>query len=290
MNKSYLTVESITLSYLNKAEFLGFLMRVIARLPQKDSGGSDEGDEGYPEVMSETKSGLDALYISEELVQSLQTCIDKLSQITRETRSSTLTAELAKLDEDRDALIVYILNIISRSVDLPFADLSQAAIILQNSMKVYNGANYLPVKQETAVVKGMIMDAESDALAPHVETLGLKKHFDELKRINDLYEEYTISRSDEKSVPVETAKELREEATLLYEELADRVFAANLLHESEETRQFILALNQEIKDTIASYNQRKGMTGDDDEEPETPDTDGGSSGGNDDADDRPVVQ
>lgn len=288
MKKSYITVEKISLKYLNKAEFLGFLMRVIARLPEETAGG--DTDDGGPVVQSNELTGLDALYISDELIQALQECIDKLSQITRETKSSVLTAELAEIDETRNSLVSYILSIVSQSINLPFEEQSQAAVSLYNALKVYNGANRLPLKQKTVVIKGMIIDSESEENAAHVETLGIKKHLDELKRLNDLYEEMTIARSDGNSVPSETTAELREQATLLYEELADRAFAANLLHGTEETKKFLLSLNQEIKDTKTAYNRRMAQGKVDDEDSGTSSPDDEVSGDDDKPDDGPVVQ
>lgn len=320
MRKTILHVKEIMLSRLNKAEFLGFLTRVMNLLVKIRDAQSSGGDSGYPEVQSET-GDVAELYIDEELLTELQSCLDQLTEMTRETRSNLLTEELAQLDRDRDAILSYIFNTLEKASKLPLATQREAGRILHNALKVYSDIIRLPQTQETVEIRGMLLDLAKETLAPHVETMGLAPYIAELKRINDLFEDKSQTRSDETAPSEVKTKEIRKQAGSLYQEIAERAFAANLLHESETTLQFIKDLNRLIDTTIADYNRRRadksGTSGSDEtpqpepdedtkpdegEKPnpdegqtggegENPNPDGGQTGGEEEnPDDRPVVQ
>ena len=96
------------------------------------------------------------------------------------------------------------------------------------------------------------------------------------QKIADSYPERCseiLAQSNEKAplfLRVELSKTTREQllaqlaaagieaqAGALYQEIAERAFAANLLHETETTSQFIKDLNRLIETTIADYNRRR---------------------------------
>ena len=289
MREEYLKVSGINLARFNKAEFIAFLSRVMSILPgNSDDTDVDEGS-GGPQVQSIT-DGVDSLYIDQDLIDELQGCIDSLTDLNRETRSSVSTQTLAQLDKERDALLSYIFATLSQSLNLPLDEQRESGTILYNALKVYTGAGRLPQTQETYVIKGMLLDMEKDELSPHVEKMGLKPYAEKLKAINEQYEEQSIIRNRETAPLSETAEDIRARATKLYQELADRAFAANLLHKSDESLEFIEHLNIEIDVAEKAYKRRMAQskgesTGDDSTEPD----DGGTTTPDED-DDRPVVQ
>ena len=256
MRKTILHVSDFKITRLNKAEFLGFLSSVMdLLLAIKDAAGSG-GESDLPEVQSAT-DGIEELYIDQDLLDELQACIDLLTDMTRESRASVQTEDLAQLDKDRDALLDYIFAALEKAAKLPLATQREAGRILYNALKVYANIMRLPQKQETVEVRGMLLDMEKETLAPHVETMGLSPYAAELKRINDLYAEKTKTRSDETAPSEVKTDDIRKQAGALYQEIAERAFAANLLHETETTSQFIKDLNRLIETTIADYNRRR---------------------------------
>lgn len=183
MRKTYIKVKDLGMARLNKAEFLGFLSRVITILKELKEGSSSGSEPDLPEVQSET-DGVASLYIDQALIDELQACLDELQDRTRNSRSTLATKTLEQIDKERDALVSYILTVLAQSLDLSLADQREAGTILYNDLKVYAGATGLPQTQETVTINGMIGDAESEKLAPHVETMGLTPHFEELKRLS----------------------------------------------------------------------------------------------------------
>ena len=172
MRKTYIKVKDLGMARLNKAEFLGFLSRVITILKELKEGSSSGSEPDLPEVQSET-DGVASLYIDQALIDELQACLDELQDRTRNSRSTLATKTLEQIDKERDALVSYILTVLAQSLDLSLADQREAGTILYNDLNVYAGATGLPQTQETVTINGMIGDAESEKLAPHVETMGL---------------------------------------------------------------------------------------------------------------------
>lgn len=297
MKKSYLEVEEIALYRLQNAEFLSLLQRSITLLPRKQSSGSGDGPsvQGL-DTQAEESEISDSMFIDDELVGRLQSVLDQLSDLTLESRSDLRTKELEKLDRDRDALLGYVFKIIGQAPRLPLETQRQAGLVLDNELGEYSGTGRLPQTKETAVVRGMLRDSKKTEVAEAISTLGLTPIFAELERLNDLFETTDVARNNEAAPrrTKEKTKELRAEATLLFEEIADRAFAANLLHGNDETKAYIMNLNEAIHAAETAMNRRgKKGKGDDTDEPgtttppaeeETPSTDEGDNS------DRPVVQ
>lgn len=317
MKKAYLEVEKVYLRDLQNAEFIGLLQRSITLLPRKQPSGGGEGPSVQSlDTQAEDAEISDSMYIDDELVGRLQSVLDQLSDLTLESRSDLRTKELEKLDRDRDALLGYAFKIIGQAPLLPLETQRQAGLVLDNELGGYTGTGSLPRNKETTVIRGMLRDSKKTEVAEAISTLGLTPIFAELERLNDLFEETDIARNND-AAPRRTqakTKELRDEATLLFEEITDRAFAANLLHGNDETRTYILNLNEAIhaaktavnlrgkkgkgdsttdkEETPGETDEPSSKPGDTDDsgtttppaEEETPPTDGGDDS------DRPVVQ
>lgn len=281
MREKYLRVESLSLSRLNNAEFIGFMHRVLGLLPEGEGSGTDEG---YPEVSSLSTaeaSDISSLYIDAGLIEELTACLDKLVSLTRETRTNQNTQELVEIDKKRDSLVKYILKVVSQARTLPLEAQQAAGQRLYSLLSVYSGTDRLPQEQETTVIRGMLEDIGREEFADDVELLGIRTMADELKQQNELFAEKSMARRLERGAARQSDKttDLRAEASELYQELTERAFAANLLHGNEVTEKFLTDLNNEIAETRADLN-RRGSKGETDTE---------ESGGDAD-DDRPVVQ
>lgn len=313
MHKRYLRIETIALSVLNNAEFLKLMRRIIFRIPRK---ASSSGGEDLPEVQSADMEEIsEEVYIDQELVDELEGYLDQMDELTRETTATLTTEELQKLEKQRDTLAGYIISTSLQATYLPIAEKSKAGKEIYIVVKPYQGIGKEPNEQETTLIKNMLGDIESHNLSSQMILLGLDDVAADLKRINDQYEELSAGRDKPKARQRvrEKVKELRAAATEVYQEIADRAFAANLLHPTATTEEYVLDINNELLLAEENYNRRKKGEDDktsEDEKPseekpseenpsgenpdtETPDTENPSTpptGETEEPDDRPVVQ
>ena len=125
-------------------------------------------------------------------------------------------------------------------------------------MKAYVGIASLPVSQETAAIKGMLLDLRKPEFAEAVTTLGLTAYMNELERLNNLYEELVAKRSTARSAKSigTDSRTVRQEMNSLYEDMNDLAFASNLLNGTDETAAFIRSVNTLIAETRTARNQR----------------------------------
>ena len=310
MHKKYLRIETISLSRLNNTEFIKLMRRIIFRLPRKTSS---SGEEDLPEVQSaDTEEISEEVYIDKELVEELEGYLDQLDELTRETTATLKTEDLESLDKQRDTLAGFIISSSLQATYLPLEAKRKAGKEIYIVVKPYAGIGQEPNEQETALINNMLGDIESHNLSAQMTLLGLDDVAAELKRLNDLYEEISAARDKPKARKrvKEKAAELRAAAMEVYQEIADRAFAANLLHPTATTEEYVLDINNELLLAEENYNRRKKGKGEDtpaSEEPseekpsteepgtetpgtETPDTEAPSTGEEEEPDDRPVVQ
>ena len=281
MKKRYLTVESIAFTNLNNAEFLQLMRRVIARLPRKQS---TSGEESQPSVQSaddEDAEISEELYIDKELVEELESYLDKLDDLTRETTASLNTEEIQKLDDERNKLAGYIISTSLQATHLPIEAKCTAGKEVYIVVKPYEGIAKEPDKQKTTLINNMLGDIQKNNLSSQMTLLGIDDVAAQLQQINDRYEQLSAERDKPKAREriKESSAELRASAMEVYQEIADRAFAANLLHPTEATEEYILDLNNELLLAEEDYNRRKKSDGE-----KTPST------GEEPADDKPSDQ
>lgn len=270
MHKRYLRIETIALSVLNNAEFLKLMRRIIFRIPRK---ASSSGGEDLPEVQSADMEEIsEEVYIDQELVDELEGYLDQMDELTRETTATLTTEELQKLEKQRDTLAGYIISTSLQATYLPIAEKSKAGKEIYIVVKPYQGIGKEPNEQETTLIKNMLGDIESHNLSSQMILLGLDDVAADLKRINDQYEELSAGRDKPKARQRvrEKVKELRAAATEVYQEIADRAFAANLLHPTATTEEYVLDINNELLLAEENYNRRKKGDGDETSEDEKP--------------------
>lgn len=255
---TFLQISSFSRHNLNNAEYTNFLMRFIKLLPL-----TEEEEDDRPVIESlqnddEKELGAPALSVPAEMITRLKELIEKLVDLSRETRSHVETDELAEIDKQRDNLAAYIVNRIAKSATLPLETERKAGKLLYNTAKVYRNVGRLPVAQETVTIKGMLADLSKPEFAEAIATLGLQPYMDELKTQNDMYEQLVAQRDAARSTArtLEYSKELRKQADLLYDDITDLAFASNVLKPSTESTTFINDLNSLTATVQAARNQR----------------------------------
>lgn len=97
-------------------------------------------------------------------------------------------------DTNRDNLAIYIITRISRAGTLPLEAERDAGKYLYKVIKPYNGIARLPMAQETAKIKGLLLDLRKDENKPYVTTLGLDAYLAELEKENNAYDRLSQQR------------------------------------------------------------------------------------------------
>lgn len=198
-----------------------------------------------------------ALGIAPADLSRYQALLALLNDIVAQSRTSDRTAQLDALDKERDDLAVYLLTAIRTARTSPIKAQREAAVSLYNLVKPYFGVQALANPQETAMLKGMLLDLFKTENAAKIATLGLSDIAVSLSEVNEAYEGLNITRTYEKeAAQLEQAKVVRAEMNELYDTMTAYAFAKSLTAPSTATAQFITGLNATIDDTNAHYNMR----------------------------------
>lgn len=230
---------SINLPRLNNAEYTQFMSNV----------------EKLVEIATPAKLG-----VSSEFFGLFKENIQMLTDISNQSKISDSTKKLEALDKERDSLAVYLLATFRIERKTPIENKRLAAISLYNTTKNYIGLQNLPNRQETQVIEGLIADLEKPEYKVHIETLGLTEVVSTLKAKNLEYKELTKDRAESQiSNKLESAKKVREQVNLQYDEISTRAFVNSVAVPSEETANFVNSINKLIEDTTNAYKQRMGI-------------------------------
>ncbi|RHJ82896.1 DUF6261 family protein [Parabacteroides sp. AM08-6] len=273
---TFTRIDSYSLRNLNNAEYANFIDRFLALLPLADKPDDPENPDVLSLQSDTPAQGAPSLAIPAETVEQERALLEKLTDLNRETRSSAQTEQIAEAERGRDEVATFIIKHISGSSTLPLQAQKEAGKLMYNTIKVYEGIAKLPVSQETAAIKGMLVDLRKPEFAEAVATLGLQPYMAELERLNSLYEQLVSVRSAERSVKSTDAvsKEVRLQMDSLYDDMTDLAFASNVLNGTAETAAFVRDVNSLVAETRTARNQRGSKTKKEqggDNDPENPD-------------------
>ena len=224
---NYTKVKNIMLYVLNNAEYLSFMNHVLD-LANGNSGGGDS--ESPDEISLLTGSdGIPELGLTKEFLDTYEA----------------------------DLLAIYIITRISRAGTLPLEAERDAGKYLYKVIKPYNGIARLPMAQETAKIKGLLLDLRKDENKPYVTTLGLDAYLAELEKENNAYDRLSQQRVQNRTTSKkESGANLRKRIDVYYDDLTLLAQSYGVAKPSEKATAFIAALNQLIAETTAAYNQR----------------------------------
>lgn len=111
--------------------------------------------------------------------------------------------------------------------------------------------------QETAKIKGLLLDLRKDENKPYVTTLGLDAYLAELEKENNAYDRLSQQRVQNRTTSKkESGANLRKRIDVYYDDLTLLAQSHSVAKPSEKATAFIAALNQLIAETTAAYNQR----------------------------------
>lgn len=179
-----------------------------------------------------------------------------------QSRISEETAEIAEVDSEEDAIIVYINATIRNAKSSPLSDKKVAGTTLYNATKPYIGIQRLPQRQQVQKVSGLLSDLAKEEVASHLETLGLIEEVERLDTLNARYLSLLTSRADSQIAnAVEASKPIRTEMDAQYDEMITTAWAFSIATPSDALTNFIAFLNKLIDDTNTAYNQRMAQSG-----------------------------
>ena len=168
---TYTKIKTLPLSLFNNAEYLSFMNHVLD-LANGNSGGGDS--ESPDEISLLTGSdGIPELGLTKEFLDTYEADLLAMADVVDESRTSQETEQMTLHDTNRDNLAIYIITRISRAGTLPLEAERDAGKYLYKVIKPYNGIARLPMAQETAKIKGLLLDLRKDENKPYVTTLGL---------------------------------------------------------------------------------------------------------------------
>ena len=181
-----------------------------------------------------------------ELVSNFKTAVSAEDEALKISQKSLLTDEIAKADNDRDALYAGYKKAVEGFLAMPIADMAQAAKILSQHIKDYKINTADQLDKETGLLVNFITDLE-DKYATQVAKLGLTAFVTNLKEANERVRTLTLQRTNEKiGITVGALKTARTASDDAYRALVKMVNALALVFGEKDYTAFIDYVNTEV--------------------------------------------
>ena len=181
-----------------------------------------------------------------ELVSNFKTAVSAEDEALKISQKSLLTDEIAKADNDRDALYAGYKKAVEAFLAMPIADMAQAAKVLAQHIKDYKINTADQLDKETGLLVNFITDLE-DKYAAQVAKLGLTAFVTNLKEANERVRTLTLQRTNEKmGVTVGALKAARTASDTAYRALVKMVNALALVLDEKDYTAFIDYVNTEV--------------------------------------------
>ena len=179
-------------------------------------------------------------------VNNLKAAVSAEDEALKISQKSLLTDEIAKADNDRDALYAGYKKAVEGFLAMPIADMAQAAKILSQHIKDYKINTADQLDKETGLLVNFITDLE-DKYATQVAKLGLTAFVTNLKEANERVRTLTLQRTNEKiGITVGALKTARTASDDAYRALVKMVNALALVFSEKDYTAFIDYVNTEV--------------------------------------------
>lgn len=181
-----------------------------------------------------------------ELVSNFKTAVKAEDEALKISQKSLLTDDIAKADNERDALYAGYKKAVEAFLAMPIADMAQAAKILAQHIKDYKINTADQLDKETGLLVNFITDLE-DKYSAQVAKLGLTAFVTNLKEANERVRMLTLQRTNEKmGVTVGALKAARTSSDDAYRALVKMVNALALVFGEKDYTAFIDYVNTEV--------------------------------------------
>ncbi len=179
-------------------------------------------------------------------VNNLKAAVSAEDEALKISQKSLLTDEIAKADNDRDALYAGYKKAVEAFLAMPIADMAQAAKVLAQHIKDYKINTADQLDKETGLLVNFITDLENKYSA-QVTKLGLTAFVTNMKEANERVRTLTLQRTNEKmGVSVGALKTARTASDSAYRALVKMVNALALVYGEKDYTAFIDYVNTEI--------------------------------------------
>ena len=179
-------------------------------------------------------------------VNNLKAAVSTEDEALKISQKSLLTDEIAKADNDRDALYAGYKKAVEAFLAMPIADMAQAAKVLAQHIKDYKINSTDQLDKETGLLVNFITDLE-DKYSAQVTKLGLTAFVTNMKEANERVRTLTLQRTNEKmGVTVGALKAARTASDDAYRALVKMVNALALVYGEKDYTAFIDYVNTEI--------------------------------------------
>ena len=181
-----------------------------------------------------------------ELVCNFKAAVAAEDEALKISQKSLLTDEIAKADNDRDALYAGYKKAVEAFLAMPIADMAQAAKVLAQHIKDYKINTADQLDKETGLLVNFITDLE-DKYTAQVTKLGLTAFVTNMKEANERVRTLTLQRTNEKmGVTVGALKAARTASDTAYRALVKMVNALALVLGEKDYTAFIDYVNTEV--------------------------------------------
>ena len=181
-----------------------------------------------------------------ELVSNFKAAVSAEDEALKISQKSLLTDEIAKADNDRDALYAGYKKAVEGFLAMPIADMAQAAKVLAQHIKDYKINTADQLDKETGLLVNFISDLE-EKYSAQVTTLGLTAFVTNMKEANERVRTLTLQRTNEKmGVTVGALKTARTASDNAYRALVKMVNALALVFGEKDYTSFIDYVNTEV--------------------------------------------
>lgn len=179
-------------------------------------------------------------------VNNLKAAVSAEDEALKISQKSLLTDEIAKADNDRDALYAGYKKAVEAFLAMPIADMAQAAKVLAQHIKDYKINTADQLDKETGLLVNFITDLE-DKYSAQVTKLGLTAFVTNMKEANERVRTLTLQRTNEKmGVTVGALKAARTASDTAYRALVKMVNALALVFGEKDYTAFVDYVNTEI--------------------------------------------
>ena len=181
-----------------------------------------------------------------ELVSNFKAAVTAEDEALKISQKSLLTDDIAKADNDRDALYAGYKKAVEAFLAMPIADMAQAAKVLAQHIKDYKINTADQLDKETGLLVNFITDLEGK-YSEQVAKLGLTAFVTNMKEANERVRTLTLQRTNEKmGVIVGALKASRTASDDAYRALVKMVNALALVFGEKDYTAFIDYANTEI--------------------------------------------
>ena len=181
-----------------------------------------------------------------ELVSNFKVAVAAEDEALKISQKSLLTDDIAKADNDRDALYAGYKKAVEAFLAMPIADMAQAAKVLAQHIKDYKINTAGQLDKETGLLVNFITDLE-DKYSVQVAKLGLTAFVTNMKEANERVRTLTLQRTNEKmGVTVGALKTARTASDDAYRALVKMVNALALVFGEKDYTAFIDYVNTEV--------------------------------------------